>query len=361
MGVASVVQGSYFIAKYRLNHGDAPHPVSPSRGMVALSSNICNNTTSPKDNDELPLRILVVGDSLAAGCGIIKSSTPILPESIAMELARKLGRTVQWSCVGKPGASAKGIVAILHKWFSNEESSFKEDEIDNIEYDVVVVLAGMNDMKDTLLPFMAYEGTELTFGDGLKNIYGMLREKLRLHRKYGEDHSHIRPLVVLPALPINAIPLLSYPPIGLIANSVIKYIDSAKQKLSRENPNNILFVEAPSESLIQNVENGKSKLCDTNLNSERSLLARHHIKSDVRQKIESLMREHSMMFERQDDCEAEVECDQTVYSHLRPEIRELGSSLISYDSIHPNERGYDYWGRHIAAAIIDEWKAESAE
>jgi len=84
-----------------------------------------------------------------------------------MHLARKLGRTVQWSCVGTPGASTKGITAILHKWLSNKESSFKGDVID---YDIVVVLAGMNDIKDTLLPFMAYEGTELSFGDGLKNI-----------------------------------------------------------------------------------------------------------------------------------------------------------------------------------------------
>lgn len=236
--------------------------LSPSRGKVALTSSnsICKNTTSSKDNGELPLKILVVGDSLAAGCGIIKSSTPILPESIAMHLARKLGRTVQWSCVGTPGASTKGITTILHKWLSNEESSFKGDEVDSTDYDIVVVLAGMNDIKDTLLPFMAYEGTELSFGDGLKNIYGMLREKLHRHRKDSVDQeSHIRPLVVLPALPINGIPLLSYPPIGLIANSVIKYIDSAKQRLSREYSNNILFVEAPSESLIQNIENGKSQ------------------------------------------------------------------------------------------------------
>jgi len=33
------------------------------------------------------------------------------------------------------------------------------------------------------------------------------------------------------------------------------------------------------------------------------------------------MREHSRMCEREDDCEAEVECEQ--YSNLRPEIREM--------------------------------------
>jgi lysophospholipase L1-like esterase len=33
----------------------------------------------------------------------------------------------------------------------------------------------------------------------------------------------------------------------------------------------------------------------------------------------------------------------------------VGSSLVSADQIHPNDEGYDLWGRHIAAAIIQNW------
>lgn len=385
LGVASIVQGSYFITRYRLNHGDAPHPISPSSGLVKLNKdhrNTCkpsytsnNDANANKDDDderddELPLKIFVVGDSLAAGCGICRSSTPVLPESIAKHLARELGRPVQWSCVGSPGASTKGITKILHKWFANGYDSSIIQKESNNDYDVVVVLAGMNDMKDTLLPFLAYERTESSFGDGLKNIFGVVKERLRLQKNKTnlsrtcvekEQHqSQRRSLVVLPALPTNAIPLFSYPPIGLIANSIISYMDSAKQKLSLEFPNNILFVEAPSGSLIQNIENGTSKLCN-NLNSERAVLALNCIKEDVRQKVERLMQEHTMTFEQdEDDYNAEVEFEQALQSTLQPpEIFELGSSLVSYDSIHPNEKGYEYWGRHIAAAIIDEWKRQS--
>jgi lysophospholipase L1-like esterase len=35
---------------------------------------------------------------------------------------------------------------------------------------------------------------------------------------------------------------------------------------------------------------------------------------------------------------------------------QVGSKLISFDDVHPNDDGYDLWGRHIAAEIIKEWK-----
>ena len=96
--MASIVQGSYFITRYRLNHGGAPHPISPSRGIVVLKNNDHRNTCKSNDNaeeeddgdddgDHIPLKIFVVGDSLAAGCGIARSGTPVLPESIARHLA----------------------------------------------------------------------------------------------------------------------------------------------------------------------------------------------------------------------------------------------------------------------------------
>ena len=331
LGVASIVQGSYFITRYRLNHGDAPHPISPSSGLVMLNKdhrNTCKpsyaSNNDERDNDELPLKIFVVGDSLAAGCGICRSSTPVLPESIAKHLARELGRPVQWSCVGSPGASTKGITKVLHKWFTNGYDSSIIQKESNNDYDVVVVLAGMNDMKDTLLPFLAYERTESSFGDGLKNIFGVVKERLRLQKnktnlsrtcvEKEQPQSQSRSLVVLPALPTNAIPLFSYPPIGLIANSIISYMDSAKQKLSLEFPNHILFVEAPSGSLIQNIENGTSKLCN-NLNSDCAVLALNYIKEDVRRKVERLMQEHTMAFEQDDDDNnVEVEFEQALES-----------------------------------------------
>ena len=401
LGAASIAQGSYFITRYRLNHGEAPHPISPSQGIVSFHNRKIpyqsNSNVNAEDSVTPPLKILVVGDSLACGCGIAKSSTPILPESIARHLALQLGRNVHWSCVGTPGASTMGIMKLLQNWLSREDNSTTD-----VKYDVVVVLAGMNDMKDVFLPFLAYEQVDSTFGDGLKKIFEVLKQKLRLHKTLNSKesdttengdqprglvvrdrlvqvfgvlghklrllktqdsaanenkdqfHNDVRSLVVLPALPTHAIPLFSYPPIGLFLNTLISYIDSAKHELSKEYPDRILYVEGPSPAQIEQIEKGVYKLCDSNL--ERTLMSFHDIKVDVKRKIEQLMQEHTSYFERDADSDAEVECDQSWYSYLRPRIPELGSTLVSYDSIHPNETGYNYWGMHIAAAIIDEWK-----
>lgn len=410
LGAASIVQGSYFITRYRLNHGEAPHPISPSQGIVSFNNRKIpyqnNDSVDEEDSVAPPLKILVVGDSLACGCGIAKSSTPILPESIARHLALQLGRNVHWSCVGTPGASTMGIMKLLQKWLSNEDNSATD-----VKYDVVVVLAGMNDMKDVFLPFLAYEQIDSTFADGLKKIFGLLKQKLRLRKTVPSNESDsnengdqpqndirslmvwdrlvqvfgvlrhklrlrktqycaaneskdqlqddIRPLVVLPALPTHAIPLFSYPPIGLFLNTLISYIDSAKHELSKEYPDRILYVEGPSSAQIEQIEKGISNLRDPKL--ERTLMSFHDIKADVKRKIEELMHEHTSYFERDADSDAEVECEQSWYSYLRPHIPELGSTLVSYDSIHPNENGYSFWGMHIAAAIVDEWKKSKGE
>jgi hypothetical protein len=65
--------------------------------------------------EKAPLRLLVIGDSLAAGVGTRKSPTPVLPESIAHSLSKALGgRPIYWSCTGTPGYTASEIVQEIH-------------------------------------------------------------------------------------------------------------------------------------------------------------------------------------------------------------------------------------------------------
>ena len=85
---------------------------------------------------EAPLRLLVVGDSLAAGVGTAESCVPVLPGAIAEALGRELvemelellrpepeedrmrpgtgtERTVRWTAVGEAGASAGWVARTL--------------------------------------------------------------------------------------------------------------------------------------------------------------------------------------------------------------------------------------------------------
>lgn len=81
-------------------------------------------TSRSAQRDEVPLRLLVIGDSLAAGVGIRESSTPILPAAIATSLSRALGgRAVYWTCTGKPGMSSRLLVREISNLPSQDHMS----------------------------------------------------------------------------------------------------------------------------------------------------------------------------------------------------------------------------------------------
>ncbi|WBU37376.1 SGNH/GDSL hydrolase family protein [Homoserinibacter sp. YIM 151385] len=56
-----------------------------------------------------PLRLLVLGDSTAAGVGV-QTQEDGLPGALAAELAERLGRGVHWRAVGENGASSRALL-----------------------------------------------------------------------------------------------------------------------------------------------------------------------------------------------------------------------------------------------------------
>jgi hypothetical protein len=70
-----------------------------------------------------PLRLLVIGDSLAAGVGTSQSSTPILPISIATIVSEATGRPVEWFCRGVPGQNSDRLVSDIAN-LNDEDSTF---------------------------------------------------------------------------------------------------------------------------------------------------------------------------------------------------------------------------------------------
>jgi hypothetical protein len=38
--------------------------------------------------------------------------------------------------------------------------------------------------------------------------------------------------------------------------------------------------------------------------------------------------------------------------------RRPGESLVGADLVHPNDKGYEFWGRHIGLAIVREWQVQ---
>jgi hypothetical protein len=116
----AIIQGSMAIYRYRTRFGDCPIPKVPAHGIVRVvdkSKTMANfSDSSSRPPTDAPIRLLVIGDSLAIGVGQSSCSTPVMPEAIAKSLSKELdGRPVVWTCYGAPGASAGWIVRELER------------------------------------------------------------------------------------------------------------------------------------------------------------------------------------------------------------------------------------------------------
>jgi len=123
----AIFQGFASMINYRLRYADAPVPEAPCHGVVKCTSlrkesKDPSSASLPPSDDEMdsPIRLLLIGDSLAVGVGQSSSCTPIMPDVIAKELSKELGgRLVMWTCHGAPGASAGWIIRELEKYMKN--------------------------------------------------------------------------------------------------------------------------------------------------------------------------------------------------------------------------------------------------
>ncbi len=498
--IVATLQGCMFLNEYRQNHRNAPRPLSPSRGIVMMSPE--NHEALPRKNPQLrwwswkkwwrmvgkkdheqssfldpdqkslpPIRLLVIGDSLAAGVGSASGTSP-LAETIAKAISKNLGgRIVYWICHGTPGASARQILEEIktlqqdetnrirhskgqtflsqvqdniHRRFRNlfqvwnlkkninekkeenhslspysinfareveNESRLQNNEElekimwqkwqtkldlqtenvneDNFEYyDVAVILTGINDLKAMALPSIMIQSSQgirghlQDFKRELIDLMVYLRAKMKntIHQPskntpHGGNQESTKekhyPLIVIPAYPVASVPLMKYPPFNWLASTLLReWIEVKKQELAKKYPDSILFVDAPSfealsqiekESMHRNDDDVKTPKegADSNESSNTGILIFKDRTRAARMKIEQLMKDYRNDMQRKlsnfsiGDLEAEKNFNEAFYHHDQLEIP--SSNLISYDKIHPNTVGYEFWGRHIASAIIKKW------
>src|SRR5690349_20946050 len=79
-----------------------------------------------------PIRLLVIGDSTAAGVGA-DTQQDALPGNLARELHERTGRGVEWRAVGENGATSRDLI---QRYL---------DDATTDSYDVVFVSVGAND------------------------------------------------------------------------------------------------------------------------------------------------------------------------------------------------------------------------
>lgn len=112
--------------------------------------------TAGEDTSQPPLRVAVLGESTAAGCGA-DTNDNAFPGWLARGLATRTGRSVQWQVVGQYGATARRIRHRLLPQLGGEKLN------------VAVLLAGVNDVLTRRAPKQ--------WGDDLAAIVDGLTER----------------------------------------------------------------------------------------------------------------------------------------------------------------------------------------
>ena len=490
--VFAILQGTIGILRFRVLYGDAPLPLSPAHGVVVVNPK--NNTAAiaascrnnkgcsclggsrwrntaqvteeerqvlAKALKEPPLRVLVIGDSLAIGVGTSRSCTPLLPEIISRTLSKALGgRAVYWTCHGAPGASAGWIVRELergvggddsevHSEFSetdcdtlSSDSSSSDDDADEDElptewqewrdrlhrhrkrfdpnvfgpYDITVVLTGSNDLKSAFFPFLL-TGEDVEFrqqakqrGGGydyeLRRVLDTLRHRMKegmneirdirdsimerlqpISPRATKSHKHAdnsqdekedktskdspsqhpkdekRHMVVLPGMPARALPVFRMIPLRWLAVPIVAIMDNHKRALAKSHPDEVIFVEAPTVAGITEFEEQRGPIWEQRV-TEDTLLALRDIRKSTCTRIESDMQEYYSKVGQKYEYKKVEGSSEAMPQHNAPvpplseRPGQPGSKIFSVDKVHPNDEGYDYWGRYIGDAIVKAWKTQ---
>jgi hypothetical protein len=170
--------------------------------------------------------------------------------------------------------------------------------------------------------------------------------------------SSLFPMVVLPGMPSRALPIFQRAPLRWIAVPIVDIMDSHKRNLANRHHGEVLFVDAPSpnEMADYSAQKGgywRQQQDDNLLLNLRDIKRRHarRIEADMKQYYLRRNNNNTPSSSKLDDNDPEM-----------TPLRERGHlHLMSVDGIHPNDEGYEFWGRHIAQAIVQEWKQKQQQ
>eukprot|EP00301_Raphidiophrys_heterophryoidea_P010043 c15076_g1_i1.p1 GENE.c15076_g1_i1~~c15076_g1_i1.p1 ORF type:complete len:464 (-),score=96.57 c15076_g1_i1:101-1492(-) len=368
VSVAALIQGIYVYAKYGIFHRHQSHPIVPSGGSVTAArrrrhrrsrthttttSSCQHHSTSPTPQRR---RLLIVGDSLAVGVGC-SGSHPSLPIAIARGLSDQWGGIqVEWDSIGVVGADTPTIYRTVQAHLASHNNS----KADGAPYDVVVVIAGLNDTKHAALPWLwrsRNDGSAPVGGPA-----GFERELQGLVRMIQHNTNH-HAAVVLPALPVNFSPFLSLQPLATFLHPILSLWDRKKESLASRFPN-VHFVKPPTAEELRMLLANESALQphpqqqqqpgaaagSTQVPTNKPLMI-----SDTEGEVAAIfLKPHNKGIHSRDL--KGVAYESSGYSSSGSSSEEETTRLLvrhvsSRDKVHPNDLGYCLWGSHIARSI----------
>ena len=457
--ICAFFPGIMLLLQYRAFFGSkAPITISPSHGVVASSSlapmshisdeyeHASNREDGPlfKDVDyhfktyrrnpqlkksltQKPLRLLVVGDSIARGVGHSKSCYPTMPETIAAVLSEHHdGRPVYWTAFGEPGATMKWIAnqahsslmdvnndifdkdndqvttATMDQFYNMHEAGdnvgantnptsriteenfmknlYTDDQkqwVQKLEYhrqlhysipfsgyDYIIALSGVNDIKRVAVPFLlekeedgTSEHTDNNIGievaQSSSGFHEDINRFIRNVKKVSKFHHQVctkneksncgnhginkLPYIIFPSFPTVHVPAKTGPFVRWVAVQSTSYLDRIKKLVADEHPHHIYAVPCANEQDSLDFLNNKGSIWDA-LMEENIMLRLVRANGEV---CRNLVEEMDKFYSK---------------NMAKKEAGMLFEGLFSNDALHPNDWGYEYFGRHIGKQIIERWK-----
>lgn len=279
-------------------------------------------------------------------------------------------------------------------------------------YDIVVVLTGSNDLKSTFFPFLL-TGEDVEFRRQARDRGGCYTKELRrlfdtlnkrMQRRMQKFRSRVEiatetfrervgdtfdfisvgtnaprnmqskstegdipsihvtestdscdsftnkctkhPLVVLPGMPARSLPVFRTLPLRWLAVPVVDIMDMHKRNFAAAHPDDVLFVPSPSMRDLHNYEQTSGEIWKQRTR-ENTLLELEDIRGRDRRKIEAKM--HSYYLEKTPKCATKPNLLSRFTGQRGNMVR-----MFSPDQIHPQDDGYDFWGRYIGNSIAAE-------
>mmetsp|Transcript_20621 Transcript_20621/g.30995 ORF Transcript_20621/g.30995 Transcript_20621/m.30995 type:complete len:552 (+) Transcript_20621:204-1859(+) len=486
----AVWQGTDGMFRYRYYFGTPPFPRNPAHGVVVVNPKPLSKEKAPEVGNyssgccceggmrwrrggklekeekaimdkalrEEPIRMLVIGDSLALGLGTDRSCMPMMPETLAKEVSKRMGgRAVLWTGYGAEGAASSWTLNELSRKArkeaaasnsanntkrdanavepdgvalsdtssdyssdddttnsnnlssgeklagpesgntkgSNQKSSKKNDDpfsewkarLKNFRqtfendiagpYDIVFIFSGGNDAKSAFIPFYVKtaKGEEDTssyykedgrgsslFSD-FERILDHLGPKMNTDFSCDSKSKTQMPLVVFPMMPPLMIPAFQYVPLLWMATPLTGMIENNKRRLQQKYPSHVVCVDAPTSEKAGYFERQEGRIWEKR-QEEDVLLCLRDVTREQCQSTIAAMTNHVQTKSKVHGKNKELR-----YSKEKSEITQMnaplpklsdlkgykeGHGIFSVDNVHPNDEGYDFWGRFIADGVFQQ-------
>lgn len=410
------LQGLVFFVNRKYRYGLFPHPVTPCHG-VTIVHDVKDQGPSVEAietalaSKERPLRLLLIGDSLAVGIGQHKTTTPVMPEAIAKTISRRMGgRPVYWTCFGEDGKPSKYFLQKLKTKkresssdsFSSDDttdstssSSVERDDTDSGHetenqwqiglrlhsdlfdatysldcYDIAVIVSGANDLKSVLFPFLM-ERDECDPGGQAKKTetngasYGAIGDltefigaRLGKARVAKDGELLEPPLIVLPEIPIRTNILALHYPSCYLGVPAFDLMASKKHTLAKSSTN-VLSVGPGDENHISKFLSHKGREWE---GKRRESIQFSAVQASplMCRKVAKEMRKFFSVPGMPLSYQERLTLLGKAYYRYICGFADHHFRAFAPDGVHSNEVGSELWGRSIGEEICDAWEQRSS-